>query len=411
MKNRKLTSLLIASSLVAGVVTAPSVSRAQSPEVMRFYSSFPLTGSSAAQTTSMVNAIKMAIEQKTKNGLICDGKYKIDYVPLDDATAATGKWDAAKEQENANKAVSDPDAMVYIGTFNSGAAKVAIPILNQANPGPLAMISPANTYPGLTKGPEFGADKGEPDIYYPTDKRNYFRVVPADDIQGVVAARWAKKLGARRVYILDDTELYGRGVANMFEQEAKRIGLTVVGRDGIDGKAQDYAALANKIKATRPNLIYYGGITQNNAGQLLKDIRKAGIRATFMGADGILEEAFIQAAGADVANGVLATVGGTPRNSLPAAGRQFYVDYKKKFGSDPEAYAIYAYEAASVALAAVNKVCAKDRAAIVDAIAGTKNFRGVLGNWSFTETGDTTLSGMVGYRVVSGKWKEIGALK
>ncbi len=411
MKNRKVTSLLVASTLLAGVFSAPGALRAQSPEVMRFYSSFPLTGSSAAQTTSMVNAIQMAIEQRTKNGLICNGKFKIDYVSLDDAIAATGKWDAAKEQENANKAVSDPDAMVYIGTFNSGAAKVSIPILNQAKPGPLAMISPANTYPGLTKGPEFGADKGEPDVYYPTGKRNYFRVVPADDIQGVVAARWARSLGARRVYILDDTELYGRGLANVFEKTAKQIGLTVVGRDGIDGKAQDYAALATKIKATNPNLIYFGGITQNNAGQLLKDIRKAGIRATFMGADGILEEAFIQAAGADVANGVLATVGGSPRNRLPAAGRKFYTDYKAKFGTDPEAYAIYAYEAASVALNAVSKVCEKDRAKIVDAIANTKNFRGVLGTWSFTETGDTTLTGMVGHRVVRGKWQEIGALR
>ena len=132
---------------------------------------------------------------------MCNGQFKIDYVSLDDATAAAGKWDAAKEQENANKAVSDPDAMVYLGPFNSGAAKVSIPILNQAKPGPLAMISPANTYPGLTKGPEFGADKGEPDVYYPAGKRSYFRVVPADDIQGAVAARWARSLGARALVL------------------------------------------------------------------------------------------------------------------------------------------------------------------------------------------------------------------
>jgi branched-chain amino acid transport system substrate-binding protein len=407
MKSKKIISAALAGALLAGTMALPGMAQAQEPEIIRVYSSLPLTGSSAGQTTTVVNGIQLAIEQKTQDGLVCDGKFKIDFVSLDDATAAAGQWDAAKEQENANKAVSDPDAMAYIGTFNSGAAKVSIPILNQANPGPLAMISPANTYPGLTKV----ADKGEPDVYYPTGKRNYTRVVTADDIQGAVAAKWARSLGARRVYIIDDTQLYGKGLADVFEATAKQIGLNVLGRDGIDGKAADYKALAAKIKATNPQLIYYGGITQNNAGQLLKDIRAAGIRALFMGADGILEKAFIEAAGADIANGVLATIAGTPRNRLPAAGRKFYTDYVAKFKSEPEAYAIYGFEAASVVLNAISKVCAKDRAAINDAIFGTKNYRGVLGTWSFGETGDTSLSDMVGNRVVRGAWTQTGLLK
>lgn len=407
MKSKKFMSAALAGALLAGAIAMPGLAQAQEPEVIRVYSSLPLTGSSAGQTTTIVNAINLAIEQKTDGGLVCDGKFKIDYVSLDDATAAAGQWDAAKEQENANKAVSDPDAMAYIGTFNSGAAKVSIPILNQANPGPLAMVSPANTYPGLTKV----ADVGEPDVYYPTGKRNYTRVVAADDIQGAVAAKWARSLGARRVYILDDTQLYGKGLADVFEATAKQIGLNVLGRDGIDGKAADYKALAAKIKATNPQLIYFGGITQQNAGQLLKDIRAAGIRALFMGADGILEKAFIEAAGADIANGVLATVAGTPRNRLPAAGRKFYTDYVAKYKSEPEAYAIYGFEAASVVLNAINKVCAKDRAAINEAILGTKNYRGVLGTWSFGETGDTSLTDMVGNRVVRGAWTQTGLLK
>jgi branched-chain amino acid transport system substrate-binding protein len=405
MKSKKIMSAALAGALLAGTIAIPGLAQAQEPEVLRVYSSLPLTGSAAGQTTTIVNAINLAIEQKTDAGLVCEGKFKIDYVSLDDATAAKGSWDAAKEQENANRAVSDPDAVAYIGTFNSGAAAVSIPILNQANPGPLTMISPANTYPGLTKP----ADEGEPDKYYPTGTRNYSRVVSADDIQGAVAAKWARSLGARRVYIIDDTELYGKGIADVFDKTAKEIGLNVVGRDGIDGKAADYKALAAKIKATNPQLIYYGGITQNNAGQLLKDIRAAGIRALFMGPDGIKENAFIEASGADIANGVLATVAGTPRNRLPAAGRKFYTDYVAEFKSEPEAYAIYGYEAASVVLDAIGKVCAKDRAAINDAIQNTKNFRGVLGTWSFN-LGDTSLTNMVGNRIVGGKWVETGLL-
>jgi branched-chain amino acid transport system substrate-binding protein len=404
MKNKKFMSLALAGTLLATTTLVPGAVQAQTPETIRIYSSLPLTGSSAGQTITIVNAINLAIEQKTKGGLVCNGAFKIDYKSLDDATAAAGQWDAAKEQENANIAVSDKDAMAYIGTYNSGAARISIPILNQAG---LAMISPANTNVGLTK--KF--NEGEPEKYYPTGKRNYMRVVAADDIQGAVGAKWAKSLGVRSVYIVDDTQAYGKGLADVFEATAKSIKLNVLGRDGITGKEADYKALATKIKAANPQAIYFGGITQANAGQLLKDIRAAGIKAIFMGADGIFEKAFIEAAGADVANGVLVTAAGTPRAKLPAAGKKFYADYKAKFKGEPEAYAIYGFEATAVTLAAISKVCKKDRAAILEAMLATKNYRGVLGTWSFTATGDTTLSDMVGNRVVKGEWKETGGLR
>ncbi len=383
----------------AGGAAASGGAAAGGPEVLRVYSSLPLTGSSAGQTTTIVNAINLALEQQTKDGTICDGKFKIDYVSLDDATAAAGKWDAAKEQENANKAVADPDAMAYIGTFNSGAARVSIPILNQAN---LAMISPANTAIDLTKG----ADTAK---YYPNGKRNYMRVVAADDFQGAFAAKWAQKLGAKNVYILDDTEVYGKGVADQFEKNAKELSVGVAGRDGIDGKAADYKALATKIAGTNPDLIYYGGITQNNAGQLLKDIRAAGIKAPFMGPDGILEKAFIDAAGADVAEGTYGTIAGAPFDKLPEKGKKFYDDYQKKFNGKPEAYAIYGYEAASVTIATLSQVCKKDRAAVLDAMFTTKDFEGALGKWSFDANGDTTLIAMIGNTVKGGEWTEVPA--
>jgi branched-chain amino acid transport system substrate-binding protein len=396
-------SLLIVASLALaacglGGTPAPAV------ETIRVYSSLPMTGSSAGQITTVINAINMALDQQTTDRTICDGKFKIDYQPLDDATAAAGAWDAAKEQENANKAVADPDAMVYIGTFNSGAAAVSIPILNAAG---MAMISPANTYTGLTKP----AEVGEPDKFYPTGKRNYMRVVTADDIQGAVGAKWLASLGAKTVYILDDTQVYGKGLADVFEKSAAGAGLEVLGRDGIDSKAADYKALAAKIASTNPDGIYFGGITQANAGQLLKDIRGAGITAVFMGADGIREQAFVDAAGADVADGVYATVAGTPRESLPEKGQKFYEDYKAKFNGEPESYAIYGYEAASVVITALKSVCQKDRAAILNAMIGTRNFGGVLGTWSFDANGDTSLSDMVGNVVENGAWKETGLLQ
>src|SRR5262249_20249691 len=139
------------------------------------------------------------------------GKFDVVYADWDDATAGAGQWTAEAETANANRAVHDPDVMVYIGTYNSGAAKISMPILNKAH---LLMISPANTWPGLTK-PDKG-DPGEPEIYQPAGIINYTRLVPTDDLQGPLGAAWAKEMGVKRVYVLDDNEVYGKGIATLF---------------------------------------------------------------------------------------------------------------------------------------------------------------------------------------------------
>ena len=172
--------------------------------------------------------------------------------------------------------------------------------------------------------------EGDPEKYYPNGKRNYARVVARTICRARSRPSGPSRSGVKSVFILHDTEAYGKGVADVFRVTAKTIGLKETGYEGIDGKAADYNALATKIKATNPDLIYYGGITQNNAGQLVKDIRKAGIKAKFMGPDGIREEVFIKAAG-EAGNGAYATAAGLPENLLPAAGRKFYADYRKTF--------------------------------------------------------------------------------
>ncbi len=383
----------------AGAATAAPAPGAG--ETIRIYSSLPRQGQSKAQTDAVVNSIKMRFEED--NYAVCGGQFKIDYVDLDDATAAKGSWDEATETANANKAVSDPDAMIYIGTFNSGAAKLSIPILNAVN---MVMISPANTYTGLSK-PGKG-EPGEPDKYYPSGKRNYTRVVTADDVQGAAAANWAKNLGATKVYILDDQQVYGKGVADVFEATAKELGMEVLGHDGIDPKAPDYRAVMTKIQSLGPNLVYFGGIVDNNAGQLLKDMRAVGMTpdaVKFMGPDGIQTTTFIDAAGADIAEGSYATIAGLPAEKLGPKGKAYYTTYKEKFGLEAESYGIYGYEAANVALAALNQACSKDRAVIRDAVFGVKDFDGALGTWSFDENGDTTLSDIQGFIVKGGKFE------
>ena len=377
------------------LVVAPFAS-AQDSNVVKIVSSFPRTGSAKNQTDSIVYGITMAFEEAGWKS----GSFTIKFEDLDDATAAAGQWTAEKEAANADQAIKDADVMIYIGTYNSGAAKVSMPKLNQAH---MLMISPANSWPGLTK-PGKG-DQGEPEKYRPSGKINYVRVVPADDIQGVVSADWAKKLNLNKVFILDDREVYGKGIADLFHARADEIGLKVLVHEGIDAQAQEFKPLMTKVKAAGPQLIYFGGTTQTKAGQLVKDMLAVGLDAKFMCPDGCFEEAFIDSAGADnLEKRALITFGGLPPEKLTGKGGTFVANYKKKYGKEPEGYAVYGYECGKVALEAVRRAGKKDREAIRAAGLTIKNFDGALGKWSFDKNGDTTLRTMSGNTVKGGKF-------
>jgi branched-chain amino acid transport system substrate-binding protein len=372
------------------------------PAVIKIVSSLPRTGSARGQTDTIVNGIVMAIEEAGSKV----GNFTLKYEDLDDATAAAGQFTPEKEAANADQAIKDPDVMVYIGTYNSGAAKVSMPKLNQAN---ILMISPANTATGLTK-PGKG-DAGEPEVYRPAKKINYVRVVPADDIQGVVSADWAKKLGLAKVFILDDRDVYGKGIADLFQAHAEEIGLRILGREGIDAQAQEFKPLMTKIKAANPQLIYFGGTTQSKAGQLVKDMLAVGLNAKFMCPDGCYEEAFIESAGANNLNDrALITFGGLPPDKLTGKGAVFVSNYQKKFGKMPEGYAIYGYECGKVALEAIRRAGKKDRDSIRAAGVSIKNFDGALGKWSFDKNGDTSLRTMSGNTVKNGMFAFITVL-
>jgi len=376
--------------------------QAERSNVIRIVSSLPRTGSANAQTGTIVNGIRLAIDEV--GGKV--GEYTIDYEDWDDASPQKGNWDPALEAANADKAIKDPDVMVYIGTYNSGAAKISIPKLNETG---LVMISPANTYPGLTK-PGTG-EANEPDVYRPSGKINFFRVVPADDLQGRVGAEWAKRLGAKSVFVLHDRELYGKGIADLFKARAEAIGLGVKGYEGLDTKASNYKSLASKIVGLNPDLVYLGATTQSNAGQIAKDIRAAGYKGKLMVPDGCFEQAFIDSAGAANLNDVtFVTFGGVPAKELVGKGAEFYAKYKDKYKGEPEVYAVYGYEAAKVALEAIRRVGKKDRAATLAEVAATKDYDGALGKWSFDANGDTTLKTMSGNTIKNGTFEFVEIL-
>ena len=353
-------------------------------EKVKIISSLTRSGSSRGQSDTVVNSIRLCVDDRGWRA----GEAQIVYEDLDDGSEERGSWVAEKEVENALYAASDPDCLAYLGTLDADAATFSIPILNDA--GPLLMISPCNTYPGLTKPVPWSPD--EPEKYYPTGTRNYCRTALTDDIQGMVAARWAKELGARHVCVLHDTEPYGHGVAQPFASTCRELGIEVLG-DGpqaIVPKATDFREVAALIAQSGADTMFYGGIIQNGAGRLWRDIKAASPRIRMMAADAIFERAFLTDAG-DTAEDTLLTFGGVPPAQLSGSGAEFYRRYKQTYGREPESYAASTYDAVGVVLRAIESVGSKDRAAVTRRVLSTRDYDGLLGRWSFDANGDITL--------------------
>jgi len=257
-------------------------------------SDLPLQGAGRTQTVQMAEAINFIFKQHDYKA----GSYTVAYQSCDDSTAQAGKWDSGKTAANGNSYAQNESVGGVIGTFNSGAAEIMIPILNRAPNGPVAMISPANTYVGLThSGP--GTAAGEPEKYYPTGTRNYIRMVAADDFQGAADAQFAKDQGLKSVFVLNDKEAYGLGVATNLRNAMSVVGVKVAGFTAWDPKASSYEALANKIKASGADGVFLGGLICENGGKLVKDLRAGlGADVQLMGPDGFTPvSAVVQGAG------------------------------------------------------------------------------------------------------------------
>jgi branched-chain amino acid transport system substrate-binding protein len=382
----------LAAALFAALLLLPAAcSNASGSDTVRIYSSIPLQGPTAADYQTIVDSIRMALADRQNRA----GRFKIEYISLDDAAKQTGKWDASHEQANARRAAADPAAVAYIGTVNSGAAKVSIPILNRAQ---LAMISPANTYPGLTKTD--AALSGEPYIYSPLgpDSRNYCRDVTTDDIQGSAGALYAKQqLNAKSVYVFDDTELYGHGIAQIFVNKAKEQGLNVLGGPvGLDPRRPEaFSQPAQQAVQAKPDLVYFGGTTETHGAELLKALRAAGFQGVFMGPDGIVEPAFAQAAGSG-AGRVVGTLVGLPPSALTGKGADWYRKFKAQHNNqEPSPYAPYAYDATIAVLDAIARAGTNNRTDVLRELKKTQNLQGITGTWSLDgncDTNQTTIS-------------------
>ena len=345
-------------------------------------SDLPLQGAIRHQTVQVSRAEIWALANAGWKA----GSYKIGYQSCDDSTAQTGGWDTAKCATNAHLYANDRSVIGVLGTFNSGCAKIEVPVLNRAS---LGMVSPANTNPGLTKK----WDVGEPQKYYPTGVRNYARVVATDDIQGPADALWSQSLGFKKVYVLNDKQTYGFGVATTYKTAATKLGIKVVGFQGWDAKASSYEALATAIKASGAQAVFLGGIVCNNGAKLMQDIKAVDPKIQLQMPDGFSDPG----ANGAVGNGAFISVAGEPPKALTGQGATFVSSFGKQIGTTPNPYAAYGAEAMDVMLQAVAKGGGQ-RASTTKGLFGLTITNGILGTFTINSSGDTNLQPITIYK-------------
>ena len=366
------------------------------------YSSLPLQGASRPQTTAMVEGIKLALDQAGGKA----GDVTVKYTSLDDSTAQAGTWTPEATQANARKVAQDDAAIAYIGEFNSGASAISIPLLNEV---PVAQISPANTYVGLTSD-EPGSEPGEPEKFYPTGERHYLRIVPKDTIQAAALATLMNEDGCQNAYILNDKEVYGAGLARNIVSSAKEVGLEVLANEGIDPKAPNFRSQAAAMKSAGADCFVFSGITANGAVQLFKDVAAAVPGAKLYGPDGVAESGFADPAEGGIPASVAAktklSVATLSPDEYPPDGQKFFDDFEAKYGeANPDPYSIYGYEAMKLVLDTCTELGAEctDRQALIDALFATKGRESVLGTYDIDENGDTTLTDYGIYTIEGGE--------
>jgi branched-chain amino acid transport system substrate-binding protein len=353
-------------------------------------SDLPLQGALRPLAVQIVQAIQLELKQM--NFMI--GNKTVQYVSCDDSTAAKGSWDPQTCTNNANSYKTVKNLLGVIGTFNSGCAEIEAPILNRTPGGGIPMVSPANTYVGLTKKTGVA---GEPQKYFPSGKRNYARVAVPDNFQGAADATFLKSKGIKSVYVLNDAEAYGLGIANNFANAAKALGIKVLGNDKWDASQPNYQSLYQAIAAKNPQAVFLGGIVSNNGGQLIKDkvsVLGNNSKVLLLGPDGFNDSATAKNAGA-AAEGMYVTIGGSDPNRLSnAAGKAFVKAFKKAYHAKQlEAYTGYGAQAFLVLANAIKKSNGT-RNSITSHLYNQSFPNGIIGSFKIDATGDPSLGGV-----------------
>ncbi|MFC9672306.1 branched-chain amino acid ABC transporter substrate-binding protein [Streptomyces sp. NPDC056637] len=353
----------------------------------------PLTGQNSATGLGIQGGVQIAVNDANKNNTVPGVTFKVQ--ALDD------KAIPAQGQSNATQLVQNEKVLGVVGPLNSGVATQMQQVFATAN---LVEISPSNTAPELTQGKNWQTSKSRP-------FKTYFRTATTDALQGGFAADYAySTLKKRKVFIVDDKQTYGAGLAKLFKAGFTKAGGKVTGEDHVNTGDTDFSALVTKIKNSKADLVYYGG-QYDESEKLTKQLKDGGAKVPLFGGDGMFSDTYIQTAG-KTSEGDLATSVGQPVDSLPSA-----ADFIKKYKAsglkgDYGTYGGYSYDAATAIIKAIGnvvkdgKVPSDARTKIVGEVQKTK-FDGIAGPVSFDEYGDTTNKQLTVYQVVDGKWKAV----
>ncbi|WNM34453.1 branched-chain amino acid ABC transporter substrate-binding protein [Streptomyces sp. Li-HN-5-11] len=350
----------------------------------------PLTGDLSAMGLGIKNSADLAAKNANKKNYVKGITFKIEALD-DQAQPSAG-------QQNATKLVADKSVLGVVGPLNSSVAESMQKVFDDAK---LVEVSPANTGPSLTQGPDWQTKKVR-------QYKSYFRTATTDAIQGPFAAQYiyndAKK---KKVFVIDDQKTYGKGLAATFTEEFKKLGGQVVGTEHINPDTKDFSAVATKVKNSGADIVYYGG-EYPQAGPLSKQIKATGAKIPLAGGDGIQDKTYGQLAGPE-ATGDLATSVGAPVDQLPSA-KQFVADYKAAgYKDEYSAYGGYSYDSAWAIIEAVKKVVddnggklPSDARAKITAAMQNVSFDGVTGKVSFDEFGDATNKQLTVYAIKNG---------
>jgi branched-chain amino acid transport system substrate-binding protein len=333
------------------------------------------------------------------------GGFRVGLQICDEISAARGLSSSAKCQRNAQAFARNRSVLGVVGPMHSTCALTMLPTLNGAAGGPLVLVAASTTFVGLTRaGP--GAEDLDPDWNFPTGQRNFVRVVPADDVQGAVGAVFAKRQGARSVFVLNGCDCeYGRGVATTFRLAAERIGLRVAGAESWSASTTRYRALAERIRRTGANTVYLGGYLENNGVRLITELRAVlGPEVALIAPDGFASPAPIVEGAGPSAEGLTITIAALPGNELPAAGREFAHRFEERYLSRPRSFSMHTAQAAHVLLDAIADSDGS-RADVTERVLRTRVEDGLLGDFEFDRYGDTTLNAIGIHRIEEGRMR------
>lgn len=396
---RAASALIVMVVLVAVASGCGGISGATSSQgnQLTVYSSLPLQGPSGAISGQIVDGEKLALHDF--GGHI--GPFKVSYDSMDDSSPTSGLWDPGVTASNAKTAANDPSTIAYLGDYNSAATAISLPLINAAG---ILQISPASPYAGLTSSAYAGQD--EPERFYPTGGRNFARLEPGDPAQARAQVQLMRELGVGRVYVLDNQDPFELPLAQMVAADSKHAGVSVVAHDSLDTTATtSFAGEISKIARSGAQAVFFAGGTTPGTVSLWQQLHSADPRLWLLGPSTMVNATFTSAIGPGAASRTLLTTPILPVTHYPASAQRVLAAYRRQFHEQPEAYALFGYEAMSATLRAIAHagVRGNNRQAVIDALFAAGPHDSVIGRYAIERNGETTLSSYGVDRVIAGK--------